>query len=326
MRLPSLFVAGLALASRLPAQSPDPADLTRIAESYRLASELGDSIWPSLGAPRFPVVLTTADVEYLFAYPRIPAGFRDIGPSYPLQTTMYVRPRQFQQGLLATFPAFGLPSVVVVGSSAATRKNSTAWVVTLQHEHFHQLQYDDSTYQRAVNALDLSGGDQSGMWMLNFPFPYVEPAVAGGFASLSRRLATLVERSTPEERKAFWRDYRSFVGSLTERDRRYLGFQLWQEGISRYVELRAAEVASRRFAPSEAMKLLPDFRSIADVAADVKRGILKELANPDLPRHKRVSFYAFGAGLGLLLDQDGADWKRRYHTDRFALEKLATLP
>lgn len=322
MRLSLVLISGLALVARLPAQSPHPADLVRIAEAYRLASELGDSIWPRLGAPRFPVVLTTMDVEYLFAFPRMPAGFRDIGPSYPLQTTMFVRPRQFQPNLLATFPAFGPPSVVVVGPPSATGKSSTEWVVTLMHEHFHQLQYDDSTYFSAVNALDLSGGDQSGMWMLNFAFPYEEPAVAGGFASLSRRLATLVERSTSQDRAAFWRDYRAFIATLTERDRRYLGLQLWQEGISRYVELRAAEVASRRFTPSKAMQALPDFQSFGDVAAATRRGIIQELANPDLSRHKRVSFYAFGAGLGLLLDMDGADWQRRYHTQRFALERL----
>lgn len=323
MRLSLLVIASLALATRLPAQSPAAADLVRIGEAYRLTSELGDSIWPGLGAPRFPIVLTTPDVEYLFAYPRVPAGFRDIGPSYPLQTTMYVRARQFQPNLLATFPAFGPPSVVVVGPPSATNKSSTEWVVTLLHEHFHQLQYDDSTYFRAVTALDLSGGDQSGMWMLNFAFPYGEPAVANGFASLSRRLATLVERSTPQERASFWRDYRAFVATLTERDRRYLGLQLWQEGISRYVELRAAEVASRRFTPSKEMLALPDYQSFADVAAGTRRGIIQELANPDLPRHKRVSFYAFGAGLGLLLDQDEPDWERRYHSERFALERLA---
>lgn len=326
MRHSLLVIAGLALATRLPAQSPEPADLVRISEAYRLTAELGDSIWPRLGAPRFPIVLTASDVEYLFAYPRIPAGFKDIGPSYPLQTTMFTRPRQFQQGLLATFPAFGLPSVVVVGSPGATGKSSTAWVVTLLHERFHQLQYDDSTYQRAVNALDLSGGDQSGMWMLNFAFPYNDPVVAAGFAGQSRRLATLVEGSTPDERRAFWRDYRAFVASLTERDRRYFGFQLWQEGVSRYVELRAAEAASRRFTPSREMTALPDFRAFANIAADTRRGIISELGNPDLPRRKRVSFYAFGAGLALLLDQEGADWKQRYFITRFALESLTASP
>ena len=44
---------------------------------------------------------------------------------------------------------------------------------------------------------------------------------------------------------------------------------------------------------------------------------------PDLQKQQRASFYAFGAGLALLLDQDGDSWKRRYLTEKFFLEQYA---
>jgi len=39
------------------------------------------------------------------------------------------------------------------------------------HEHFHQLQNGQPRYFQAVQDLGLSHGDNTGMWMLNYPFP-----------------------------------------------------------------------------------------------------------------------------------------------------------
>ena len=61
----------------------------------------------------------------------------------------------------------------------------------------------------------------------------------------------------------------------------------------------------------------------AAAAARLRQEILSELASADLQNRRRVSFYALGAGLALLLDQDGADWKARYLTDKFFMERYA---
>ena len=45
------------------------------------------------------------------------------------------------------------------------------------------------------------------------------------------------------ERPAFWRDYRQFLTGLGEKDRLYFSFQIWQEGVPRFVEMAAAEAA-----------------------------------------------------------------------------------
>ena len=51
-------------------------------------------------------------------------------------------------------------------------KTSTPWIIMLLHEHFHQLQDSQPNFYADVSALNLSGADKSGMWMLNYPFPY----------------------------------------------------------------------------------------------------------------------------------------------------------
>jgi len=327
--MPTSFAPLLPLLALLsPPSAPDSMDNLRIQEAYRLVASVQDSVWPGgWGKTPFPLLLVGADQEYLYAFPRTPPGFTREGAVTPGYPAVLERPRQFAPTLLATFPAFGPPSVIVVGQPAATQKNSTAWVLTVIHEHFHQFQSADPGYYAAVDSLDLAGGDRSGMWMLNYPFPYATAPLAEHFATLARALGRLVQTSTPAERRDFWQSYGSFLDELSPRDRRYLGFQLWQEGVARYVELRGAEVAARVHQPTQPFAALPDFEPFLAAAHRLRTAIIDELASPDLPGRKRESFYAFGAGLALLLDLDVPGWKRRYQTERFAVERylLPTL-
>jgi hypothetical protein len=301
---------------------PDPVDVLRIAEAYRLTEAVQDSVWPGgWGATPFPLLLVTEQREFLVAFPRTPSGFQEGQYLARLRTRILERPRQLQPNLLATFPAFGPPSVIVVGQPEATGKNSATWVLTILHERFHQFQTADSAYYLAVQRLDLSGGDQTGMWMLNYPFPYHSTVVVERFSALSRNLARLLDQSSASERRAFWESYVAFLADLSERDRRYLSFQVWQEGIARYVELRTAELAARRYDPTPEFEALPDFQAFADIALQMRAAILHELANPELAGRQRVSFYAFGAGLALLLDEDVPNWKSRYLNEKFAVER-----
>lgn len=302
--------------------SPDRVDLLRVKEAFRLTEAVQDSVWPGgWGTVPFPLLLVTAEREFLIAFPRTPAGFTEAENPPLLSARMSERPRQLQPNLLATFPAFGPPSVIVVGQPKATRKNSTDWVLTVLHERFHQFQTADPAYYQAVEQLDLSGGDQTGMWMLNYPFPYESPEIVDRYSELSRNLARLLEHSSASERRAFWDRYLAFLGDLPERDRRYFSFQAWQEGIARYVEFRAAEIAAHMYDPTPEFRALPDFQPFPVVAAEMRARILAELAHPDLPGQQRVSFYAFGAGLALILDMDVPDWKSRYLNEPFFLEQ-----
>ncbi len=297
-------------------------DLVRLAEAKRLVDTVNQDVWPDWHDTPFPILLVADDEEWLVDYPRIPDGFAPGGFSAVLDADLLTRARQFDAGLLAAFPAFGPPAVVVVGTPQATAKASTAWVLSVAHEHFHQRQMNAPEYFASVTSLGLAKGDESGMWMLLFPFPYDDEATASTFAALSRQLAAALRTPDPTGRDAFWNAYTAFLDTLTDDDRRYLSFQLWQEGVSRYVELRVAEAAAERFRPSLEFSSLPDYEPFAVVAARLRQGILESLTSPDLAAERRVSFYAFGAGLALLLDQEGDAWRQRYLQRRFALEDL----
>lgn len=68
---------------------------------------------------------------------------------------------------------------------------------------------------------------------------------------------------------------------------------------------------------------LPDVQAFSVVAGGMREATLTELANPDLQKQRRVAFYALGAGLALLLDQDSDTWKGKYLTEKFFVERYA---
>jgi hypothetical protein len=308
------FAPLLALPVALVAQAPGPrppalpeADRARLAESYRLAAAVADSLWPGWGAVPFEVVLVTADHEYLVRPARTPRDFQSLGLDSMLGSEVWVRPRTFAPDLLATFPAFGLPPTVIVGQPERTGKTDPEWVISALHEHFHQFQMGDSDYVAAAARLDLAGGDETGMWMLNWPFPYDSAPVRAAYDTLSLALAAAVAAIGSDAFTArvgpVPHAVADLVATLSPAAQRYFWLQIWQEGVSRYVELRVAEAAGPPY---------------ADVARKLRRGVLRALAQPDLAAHRRSSFYALGAGLALVLDVIDPEWRARYRAKKFA--------
>jgi hypothetical protein len=295
---------------------------TRLAEAFAVIARVQEEAWPGWSRAPSSLVLVDRKVEYLLHSDRHPPGFVESESDARLGGRVLVRPRTFSPSFLATFAAFGPAPTMVVGTAEGTKKRSTAWVLAVVHEHFHQLQYSDPSYWNESEALGLAGGDRTGMWMLNYPFPY--ESTSQGFASLSRELARLVGGPTPAspgERDAFWRRYADLGASLEPADYRYLSFQLWQEGIARYAEERVAGIAARRHEVSVAFAKLPDFQPFAVAAAALRDETIHELRTQVMSRDGRTVFYAFGAALALLLDQDGADWRSRYLVEKFYLER-----
>jgi len=125
MRIPFaiflLSAIGLAQSLALPAD-----DAVRIHEFYRLAAQIQDNIWAQWSQTPAPLLLVTTSTEFLTHHPAPPKDFTKIGDD------LYARARQFSTDLLATFPAFGPPSVIVIGEPASTTsETSTPWLITL---------------------------------------------------------------------------------------------------------------------------------------------------------------------------------------------------
>jgi hypothetical protein len=314
-----LLLSVAAPAQTAPVQLPSD-DAWRIREFYRLAAQVQDKVWAGWSQTPAPLLLITPSTEFLTQFPTPPKDFKPIGDGFS------ARPRQFPTTLLATFPAFGPPSTIVVGEPVNTdAKTSTPWLITLMHEHFHQLQNGQPGYYEAVQKLGLSHGDNTGMWMLNYPFPYANPEVDQSFGKLRDALLATLAEPDPNKFNASAALYiearKRFLAQLAPDDRKYLSFQLWQEGIARYTQIKVAEAAAG-YQPTKEYAALADYESFASYAPKLRASTLSELKTADLAQGKRRVVYSFGAGEGLLLDRINPDWKSAYFQHPFSLDPL----
>jgi hypothetical protein len=204
-------------------------------------------------------------------------------------------------------------------AAQATGINSTL------HEHFHQLQFGQPDHGSTLSSLGLGRNDRSD-WILNYPFPYEDEKFARSFKELANALLNCLQSpSMPKhefsQRVAQYLTLRdNFKRSLASDDYKYLSFQVWQEGIARYTEQRIAERAAREYKPTREFRRLNDFTPFTQEGQNAVARNLKELADLSLSKWKRVAFYSFGAGEGLLLDRLHRKWHRAYFERKIYLE------
>jgi hypothetical protein len=303
-----------------PAKPLSAADSVRIAEFYRLASQIDDKIWPGWSKTPAPLLLVTSEAEYLTHFPSPTKDFQKQAADE------YARPRQFSPNMQATFPAFGFPPVIVIGEPANTQsKTSTPWLFVVMHEHFHQLQWAQPGYLKAIEDLGLDRGDKTGMWMLNYPFPYEEPETAASFAHLRDTLLAALNEVDQQKfaplAKAYLKERKQFFAQFLPGDRKYFSFQLWQEGVARYTQIKAAEAAAD-YQPTEAFAALPDYTPFSAYALTTRARTLDELKHIDLTQAKREVVYSLGAAECLLLDRLNPNWKTEYFQHLLTTEPL----
>jgi hypothetical protein len=104
-------------------------------------------------------------------------------------------------------------------------------------------------------------------------------------------------------------------------DFRYFDFQLWQEGVARYVEYATLQQAASRRAGA-AFRSLPDYEPYASALQRRQQALRQELDSLVLGENRRVAFYPIGAAIALLLDRVRPDWKREYARRPFQLAGL----
>lgn len=307
-----------------PAPDISATDRIRIREASRLAATLGDRIWPNWHSAPFALLLVTPDYEYLIGHPNPSPDFIATSTDTLLGRPVLYRKRAFPVQLQATFPAVNGVSTIVIGPAEFTAdKTSTRWVLTVLHEHFHQYVYSRPGYYDAVSKLGLAHGDESGMWMLNYPFPYDSARVQDAFTAMTHALLNALaqtdKRSLDAKAAVFRRAMATFRQSVPDEAAKYFDFQLWQEGVARYTEIALGELAAKAYTPSPEFSTLPDFKSYASVAATIRRGVLEDLGSMSLAKQKRVVVYSTGAADALLLDKVRPSWKADFLSHRFRL-------
>jgi hypothetical protein len=116
--------------------------------------------------------------------------------------------------------------------------------------------------------------------------------------------------------------FENVKAKVSDKDFRYLSFQLWQEGISRYTEEVAAKMATGGYNATEAFAGLEGVISYADALGELEETRSKEMATMDPVTSKRVVFYPLGASLGMLLDRHRPDWRGDYFESAFDLVSM----
>jgi hypothetical protein len=302
-------------------------DRVRMAEAFRMGEQLKERVWKGWSKAPFAVLLVTPEHEFLVRHPLPSKDFTAIGYDRLLKSEVYFRKRVFQPNFLATFPAVNGISTIVVGQPENTdARTSTRWVITLFHEHFHQLQDSQPGFYAAADALGLAHGDQTGMWMLNFPFPYERLEVKEQFSVMSRLLADALDarlRKDFKPRLARYLEARNRLRELLAADDyKYLSFQLWKEGVARYTEYRIAQEAAARYQPTKAFTSLKDYTPFARDARQTLERIINDLEKMSLDKRKRTALYPLGAAEALLLDRVNPKWQTRYFAEKFFLDKF----
>lgn len=293
------------LAAVAAIQPADPGALVgpRLSEVRAFAKAEGDKLWPGYGAAPFGFLLISGKTETLLCRDQVPEGFAPAGADSSTGCSRFTRARaRLSDNLLAAMPLFGPPSVIVMGTPETTGRTEANWVRTILHEHFHQWQNALPDYFPRTLALELTGGDDTGMWMLNYPFPYDRPDVVKAQAAASQALAdALAARQTRDfypKFDAYLARRRAFEAASGQRNWRYVELQLWQEGVARWTEIALG-------------KAYPD-KAVAESAGKLEERTLAALRSPDLPGQKREFVYAFGAGEAMLMEACGPQWRTRY--------------
>jgi hypothetical protein len=301
-------------------------DRVRIREAMNISRLFGDSIWKGMSETPFTLILVTDSVEFLVDYPSQPSGFAPLGYDPLLGSGAFFRTTSFSKHFLATFPAIDGINTIVVGTPENTGLTSTAWIITILHEHFHQYVYSKPGYYRAVDSLNLSGGDKTGMWMLNYPFSYTDSAVAEKYAAYTSALSQAVSAIGTDSFESLFDAYvaerKRFKAALSPADYRYFSFQIWQEGIARYTEYEFLQ-ALDRYQPSYEVTQLPDYIDFREYRDQFYKKQSSRISSWTLPDHKRECFYAVGLGEGLILDRLNPEWGEKYLTERFFIERYS---
>jgi hypothetical protein len=288
-----------------------------IATARSAAAKAGEEIWPGYREAPFGVLLIDRDSERLYCHPGPTADFVRIESDGTTGCEVYGRARVYDPTFRATFPAVGGVSTIVIGTPEATGLAPAKWVLTVLHEHFYQFQTSSPGYYDGVESLGLSGGDETGMWMLNYAFPYDSEETNRGFEEMVDLLnRALKARGTPgfeSDLRAYLRARQRAEESVPPRDWRYIEFQLWQEGVARWTEMAIAARAARTHADS----LRIDYAEQESLAVDL---LMQELTEFDLREQRRLVAYPIGAAEAMLLEEAAPGWRERYFTQPYQMK------
>lgn len=305
----------LAVALGASTQAPAEAGRRMIADAQAIVRNEGDRLWAGLSQAPLPTLLIAPEGETLFC--GLPAiGFSSIGFDPVTKCMMQVRARQLPIDLAAATDLGNL-SVIHMGLPDALEATQADWIVTFLHEAFHQYQNVLPGYGAALDRVRARLGKAGEQWVLDYPFPYADPGVKAAFAAMTHSAGQFLSADSDAQAKAAIRSYvdarNRARDAMSPDDWLYYEFQVGQEGVARWTELKLAAGAGNA---------RPD---LAIVGKERTGGLAVSLGAIDsqgLDMWKRSSFYVLGAIEASMLDCVRSEWQREYATDPFNMGSM----
>lgn len=309
-----VFVLVSLIASFAIAQCPKESIIQLIEVANQLKSQLVQSYWQEWSEVEMPILQIDDDSEFLFNTQSSDTTFHQSCENY------LSRPTSLNKSLLATFPLVDGQPTIVVGTPENTGKSPEAWTVTLLHEHFHQLQFSHPNYYTAQKALQLDNGDQTGMWMLNYPFPYDQKSVNTHLKAMATNLLRLDSLDPREVLLTHNTLKRQLRDKLGEEHYKYLNLQVWQEGYARFVELDLTQKWIENFDQIKQNQF--QLEEILTLQQQQEEEYTTHLEKSSPMELKRVYFYALGAAEANLINEVNPQWKSAYFDSLFTTDHL----
>jgi hypothetical protein len=294
-----------------------------IREAKLIADTHGEKLWKGFSTAPFTIILVTDSIEYLIYHPQPSGDFKLLYKDSILNTEVYARSRTYSKEWLATFPAVNGINCIVVGTPKNTGRTHTNWMITLLHEHFHQFVNSRPGYYDAVDKLNLSRGDQTGMWMLNYSFPYDSTVIINQYQKFTTALAeavnTIGKKGFKKSLTIYLKEKQIFKKLLKPEDYRYFSFQLWNEGLATYTEYKFLEILSS-YKFSAAITALKDLMPLPQYKKEFFKAQMFNLKDLKIQQDKRICFYPIGFTEGLLLDNANKKWRSLYFINKFSTD------
>lgn len=195
------------------------------------------------------------------------------------------------------------------------------WLGTLAHEHFHQWQMSRSNYFDAVTKLSINNNYSNCGWMIDYPFPFHQDAVGKILIELSS-LHRLKDVEPKQKMDIIHRSLNQLKTILSKEEWDYVAFQIWQEGIARYVEYTFLNELLQK----EQRRNPQDGSMTAQLQTYISH-LFEPATSIAFPMNREI-FYRIGLGIGLVLEQqkEGSNWKEIYANHPISLAFLGINP
>lgn len=294
----------------------DASDKTALVEALRLRAELGEEIWPGFGRDEIPAILYDDDFEYLFGEPNPPKPWKIVVGDDFQGKPYFRRPADNPQAFAVDLGerwAGSLSTLSRMNRKIPMKLGPDWYSLGLLHEIFHAFQAESApkafAAARAVYALEAR-------------YPFKNPDFAAAWDAEGAALARALKTTEIDEMKAAAGEFlrirearRKANGGLAGELIDFEQKLEWLEGLAKYVEIRADELAVAR----SDQEAYARFRAGLHFTIRADFGRLEKALGR---QEGDLRFYLSGMAMARLLDRLDPGWKGKALKEKTIPEDL----